>query len=306
MEEIAALYKIPVETMTQTRDLLIFAIGICTLTRSAELISLEVKDIEFKQDGFLVLVHRKKACASRAEQEIFVHRTFFGWNIMENLKKYMECIPGDGPLWRRIPPLPKNVLDFAALAPTTIDSTPTKMAAKLKLDNPKAYHSHSLRRTGATLLALAGRTEEQIKTMGNWSSASAVIRYIENSEVSKRTNARALAVPDFIAPEFRTVGDAGQVSLSTKVTDPSPKVTDPTPKVTEPSPKVTEPNPSAVVLSTVQGECVSLSQETEDNGVNVASPPPTKKKCGGVMFTGCINQVFVVNSLDSVMRFAKK
>jgi len=74
---------------------------------------------------------------------------------------------------------PKKVLDCAALAPTTIDSTPMKMAMKLKLKNPQAYHSHSLRRTGATLLAMAGRTQEQIKTMGNWISASAVIRYIK-------------------------------------------------------------------------------------------------------------------------------
>jgi len=57
------------------------------------------------------------------------------------------------------------------------------MAEKLNLKNPTDYHSHSLRRTGATLLAMAGRTEEQIKTMGNWSGASAVIRYIERESI---------------------------------------------------------------------------------------------------------------------------
>jgi len=205
IEEIQSLFQIPTETMTQTRDLLIFAVGICTLARSTELNALEVNDIKLKPDGFAVTLQRKKACASRSTQEIWVSGTFFGWNLLDNLKKYLACIPSSGPLWRRIPPSPKNALDFAPLASSTVDSTPTKMASKLKLPNPLAYHSHSLRRTGATLLAIAGRSEEQIKTMGNWSSASAVIRYIENSEVSMRRNARAIAMPGFTAPEFMDI-----------------------------------------------------------------------------------------------------
>jgi len=75
VEDIAALYKIPAKTMTQTRDLLIFAIGICTLARSAELISLNVEDIQLKSDGLIVSLHRKKSlCQSRHPANMGVWR----------------------------------------------------------------------------------------------------------------------------------------------------------------------------------------------------------------------------------------
>jgi len=299
VEEIASLYKMPTETMTQTRDLLIFAIGICTLARSAELISLKVEDIQLKPDGLIVVIHRVKACASRTIQQIWVSGTFFGWNLLDNMRRYMDIIPASGPLWRRIPPSPKNVMDFAALAPTTIESTPQKMAVKLKLQNPKSYHSHSMRRTGATLLAMAGRSEEQIKTMGNWTSVHAIMRYIENSEVTMRANGRALAMPDFIVPNFK---DATPTATSAAITTPAKSVA---PTVTEPD--AAEPN--AVVLaaeSTVQtlDRSVQLNPSDDDNS-DKAFPPPTKKKCGGIVFSGAINQVIVVNSLDDASRFCK-
>ena len=114
------------------------------------------------------------------------------------------------------------------------------MVEKLNLKNPTDYHSHSLRRTGATLLAMAGRTEEQIKTMGNWSSASAVIRYIENPEVSMRNNAKALAHPEFILPKF------DQCSAEPAETSSAQKSA---------SPIVTEPEePEALVSSADSGE----------------------------------------------------
>ena len=201
------------------------------------------------------------------------------------MKKYMACIPSSGPLWRRIPPSPKNVMDFAALAPTTIDSTPTKMADKLKLKNPLEYHSHSLRRTGATLLAMAGKTEEQIKTMGNWSSASAVIRYIENSEVSMRRNDKAIVLPEFILPDFKD----STVSVLPVDTTPVQKSA---------SPIVTEPD--AIVLSADSSEqkldqCVEPTPAV-DSGDD-AHPPPTKKH-EGIVFAGSINQVNALRSLD--------
>jgi len=285
VEEVANLFKIHPETMTQTRDLLIFAIGVCTLARSAELCSMKVEDIEIKADGFFIVLHRKKACADRAIQQIWVSGIFFGWNLLNNLKSYLACIPESGPLWRRIPPSPKNVLDCAPLARTTIDSTPTKMATKLKLENPMAYHSHSLRRTGATLLAMAGRTEEQIKTMGNWTSASAVIRYIENSEVSMRKNASAIALPGFIAPEFTELTPPGSVPVDTIAASPVPI------------------NPKTIVVP-VDSTVPKVDDVTCEKPVPFQIPnpecddicPPAKKKHSGVVFTGNINQVIVVNS----------
>jgi len=76
-------------------------------------------------------------------------------------------IPSEGPLWRTVPPFPKQVSDCKILAHSTIDSVSMKMAKALGLPNATLFHSHSLRRTGATLLAIGNRTEEQIKVTGN-------------------------------------------------------------------------------------------------------------------------------------------
>ncbi len=156
-----------------------------------------------------------------------------------------------------------------------------------------AYHSHSLRRTGATLLAIAGRSEEQIKTMGNWSSASAVIRYIENSEVSMRRNARAIAMPGFTAPE---VMDLAPADLPADIPVNENAVT----------PKIVDLASTVVPAEENAAECRSLcvSTETDQDEEHACAPPP--KKRSGIVFTGSIHQLIVVNSFDDAGAIGKK
>jgi len=78
IEEIKALFSKETSTLPQVRDRIIFALGVCTLARSSELKSMNVEDIELKDDGLIVTVHRKKAAVSRATQRIWVNKTFFG------------------------------------------------------------------------------------------------------------------------------------------------------------------------------------------------------------------------------------
>jgi len=108
VDSINNLLAMPASTMTQIRDRIIFAFGICTLARASELSSLTVGDVSFADDGILVNIHRKKACASRSNQKIWVCSSFFGWDLLGNLKKYLSFIPPEGPLWRAIPPNPKR------------------------------------------------------------------------------------------------------------------------------------------------------------------------------------------------------
>jgi len=35
-------------------------------------------------------------------------KNFFDWDLLENMKGYLSCIPYSGPLWRRIPPSSKK------------------------------------------------------------------------------------------------------------------------------------------------------------------------------------------------------
>jgi len=75
------------------------------------------------------------------------------------------------------------------------------MAVKLKKPNPSLFHSHSLRTTGPTLLAMAGRSEEDIMPMGEWTSSSAAKRYIEDSMLTKRKKGEAISIPCYTKPE---------------------------------------------------------------------------------------------------------
>jgi len=196
ISEIKDFFKKEPSTLPQIRDRIIFVIGVCTLARSSELKSMNVEDIDIKDDGIVVNLNRKKASASRSSQKIWVNKTFFGWDLLTNLQTYLKYIPKEGPLWRCIAPHQKEICESRTLAPTTIEGIPAKLAYSLKLKDWRSYHSHSLRRTGATLLAIMGRTEEQIKVMGNWTSSAAASRYIDTSEVTLRANSEAIALDD--------------------------------------------------------------------------------------------------------------
>jgi len=127
IDEIRAIFSTETATLPQVRDRIIFALGVCTLARSSELKSMNVEDLDLKDDGLIVVVHRKKATVSRATQKIWVNKTFFGWDLLENIRTYLKYIPGEGPLWRSIAPHPKEASDSRVLAPTTIDGIPAKL-----------------------------------------------------------------------------------------------------------------------------------------------------------------------------------
>lgn len=161
------------------------------LARPSELSSLTVEDISFQDDGIVVSVHRRKARECRSNQTIWVCGSFFDWDLLSNLKEYLSYIPSDGKCSETTRPL----------ATSTVDSVAFKMAKLPKLPNPEHFHSHSLRRTGATLLPIAGRSEEDIMAMGNWISSSAARRYIGDCMLTKRKNGEAISISGYTKPE---------------------------------------------------------------------------------------------------------
>jgi len=60
--------------------------------------------------------------------------------------------------------------------------------------NPNEYSSHSMRRTEASLMAANGCSDQQIKTMGNWSSNNVAQKYVQTSYVTMRKNAKTIAM----------------------------------------------------------------------------------------------------------------
>lgn len=68
----------------------------------------------------------------------------------------------------------------------TIAAVPKKIAEYLKLEDPKTYTGHALRRTSATLLVDSGVTIENVKRHGNWKSNSAAEGYFAESLYNKK------------------------------------------------------------------------------------------------------------------------
>ena len=279
VDSVDRLFKIEPVTIPQIRDKIFFALGICTLTRSCELTTMNVEDLTVKDDGVMVQVRRKKAAVFRAEQTIWVSAYFFGWDLLKNLKDYLSRIPKTGPLWRAVGPHQTKRLDGRAIAASTLNCIPRKMAELLKLDRVEDFSSHSLRRTGASLLALMGRTEEQIKVMGNWTSCSAANRYIGVSEVSMKLNGMAVA--------------------GGKYYDCSLVTSDPVSATVNPLVQPPVVNPEKV--ASIQ-ECAT---ECPDEEVVVESPPRNRRRCG-VFFNGPVGQVFFVASTDDIPCLEKK
>jgi len=170
--------------------------------------------------------------------------------------------------------------NFKPLAASSVDCVAFKMAVKLGKSNPSLFHSHSLRRTGATLLAMAGRTEEDIMSMGNWTSSSAAKRYIEDSMLTKRKNGEAISIPGYTKPEIV------KKTVTTK------------PEIVE---SVPETVPTVVEESR---ETVVSSSGTIDTATD--SPCLKRGRFDGISFNGAIHQIVVVNSLDPVLEILKK
>jgi len=245
---------------------------------------MNVEDLSLQEDGIMVVIRRRKAAVFRAIQTIWVCGKFFGWDLLGNLKHYLSLIPSSGSLWRSVAPQQKQLNPKCnATNASTLNCIPRNMAEMVEIDHPEQFHSHSLRRTGATLLAMAGRSEEDIMSMGNWTSSSAAKRYIEDSMLTRRQNGEAIAIPGYTKPEI--------VKTSSKL------------EVEKPTSAVVKS--SSTELEVEKLTSTSAREETEETPV-IESPLPKKAKYDGISFSGAINQIVVVNSLDSVIDILKK
>lgn len=70
-----------------------------------------------------------------------------------------------------------------------------EIARFLGFPNPENYTSHSIRRTGVTILAENGFTTEALWQYGGWKNASTAQIYIENTESNKERIAEAVLDP---------------------------------------------------------------------------------------------------------------
>jgi len=67
----------------------------------------------------------------------------------------------------------------------TLAKVCTKMAEFLKLENPKSYTGHSMRRSSANLIAEAGASSEVMKKHFNWKNEATCSKYVDSTKSAK-------------------------------------------------------------------------------------------------------------------------
>ena len=60
-----------------------------------------------------------------------------------------------------------------------------RTAADLGKTNPKSFTTHTYRRSGASILAALGASNEELRQMGDWKSPQVAARYVEEAGTNK-------------------------------------------------------------------------------------------------------------------------
>lgn len=151
--------------------------------RIEELTMLERKDIT-EVDGFLKVSLNDSKTGPRS---FIVHpHKLDHMNAVIMYQNYLKMItPGitSPRVWLRIE---DGKLQDRPIGKNTLAGITKKIAEYLELPEPSKYTSHSLRRTGATLLAEKGVSTEALRAYGGWKNASTAQVYIENTVSNKK------------------------------------------------------------------------------------------------------------------------
>jgi len=126
---------------------------------------------------------------------------------------------------------------------------------------------------------MAGRSEEDIMSMGNWTSGSAAERNIEDSMLTKKKNGEGFSIPGYKKPEI--VKYSSSKKPETEI--PSTETT-----------IVTQKKPVTDVVPVK-----NLDPDTE-------SPCRKRAKFDAISFNGAIDQIVVVSGSDSILHVLKK
>jgi len=88
------------------------------------------------------------------------------------------------PLFRR-PSKKYYSYDDAAVGKNHFDTLSKQIAKDLGKDDFESYTTHSYRRTGATMLATMGASNEELRLMGDWISPQVASHYVQDADVNK-------------------------------------------------------------------------------------------------------------------------
>lgn len=120
-------------------------------------------------------------------------------NAVKMYEKYLAMVPEtikSRRIWLR---MENGKIQDRPLGKNNLADITKEIARFLKLPKPESYTSHSIRRTGATILAETNFTTEAIRQYGGWKNASTAQLYIENTANNKKRLSEAVIEPSTAA-----------------------------------------------------------------------------------------------------------
>ncbi|KAH0814301.1 hypothetical protein GEV33_008491 [Tenebrio molitor] len=163
------------ETYLFVKAALIF--GIAGACRRKELCDLTVNDI---QDTGEVLIVTLRDTKTHLDRKFTIIGEGFVVNPLTIYRKYASLRPVNTSHDRFFLFYNNGKCTRQPVGINTFGQLPSKIAAYLKLEDPKTYTGHCFRRSSATLLAAGGGDLVSVKRHGGWRSSTVAEGYIED------------------------------------------------------------------------------------------------------------------------------
>ena len=163
------------------RDIALLLIGFASALRRSELVSLNVEDVQFTDEGTIIRLRRSKTDQEGRGRDIAIPRVRGRYCPSKNLQAWIKASGiVDGALFRQV-----NRYDQLLPKRLTAQSVALviKQRAELAGFDPKLFSGHSLRAGFVTNAATSGASSSSIRVQTGHKSDAMLQRYIRNSQL---------------------------------------------------------------------------------------------------------------------------
>lgn len=190
------------DTPAHRRDKALLLIGFGSALRRAEIVALDVADVEIQSQGVLLHLARSKTDQQGKGELIAIHRGVDSeFCAVAALERWLELRGSKpGPLFVRLNR--GGRVSTKRLRPQAVSLVVKRAALAIGLD-PGSFSGHSLRAGLATSAALAGADLKDIMAQTRHRSHDIALRYIRRAEVWKDNVTRLLFGP----PAIKALGE---------------------------------------------------------------------------------------------------
>jgi integrase len=188
-EELKKVVQALPRTLAGIRDRALLLLGFAAALRRGELVALEVRDLEWTEEGLKLTVRRSKTDQEGAGRPIGVP---FGKEAcpVKALKAWLEAAGiTEGPVFREV--TRHGRVGESALSGRSVARIVQRAAKGVGLE-PSSYAGHSLRAGLATSAAREGKSERSIMNQTGHKSTAMVRRYIRDAELFRENAAEGL------------------------------------------------------------------------------------------------------------------